>query len=47
MAGTRNVEAKAVLASSGLAILSADDLETAALKSVQVSRIVQVRACGV
>ena len=40
--GTRNVEARAIIASSQLPILSADDLETAAHKAVHVSRIVEL-----
>lgn len=40
--GTRNVEARAIIASCELPILSAQDLESAASKAVQVSRIMQL-----
>lgn len=40
--GTRRLEAKAMIASSGLDILTADELDQAARKAVQVARIVEL-----
>lgn len=40
--GTRKLEAKAIIASSGLDIIAADDLDVAATKAVQASKIVEM-----
>lgn len=41
LAGTRKLEAKAIIAASGLDIISADDLDVAASKAVSASKIVE------
>lgn len=40
--GTRKLEAKAIIASSGLDIIASDDLDVAAMKSVQASKIMDM-----